>query len=46
LPGSGLYFTETIPPAPHVHAGHRANFVLVVVGAILILAIIFAMVAH
>jgi hypothetical protein len=27
LPGTGLYWTERIPPAPAPHAGHRAAFI-------------------
>jgi hypothetical protein len=30
LPGTGLFWTERIPPAPAPHGGHRAAFVVVV----------------
>ena len=33
LPGTGLYWTETIPPARAPHAGHRLAFVVVVIAA-------------
>jgi hypothetical protein len=31
LPGTGLYWTERVPPAAPPHAGHRAAFVVAVV---------------
>lgn len=43
LPGSGLFWTETIPPARAPHAGHRLAFVTVVVAALV--AIYWAMTA-
>jgi hypothetical protein len=30
-PGSGIFYTEHIPPAAPVHGGHRLAFVLVIV---------------
>jgi Protein of unknown function (DUF4236) len=38
-PGTGLYWTEQIPPAAAPHAGHRAAFGLVVI--LLALAAVF-----
>jgi len=37
LPGTGLYWTETIPPSRAPHAGHRLAFVLVVIAALIAL---------
>jgi Protein of unknown function (DUF4236) len=34
LPGTGLFWTERIPPHQPVHAGHQSAFVLVLVGII------------
>ncbi len=31
LPGTGLFWTETAPPAPAVHAGHRLAFAIAAV---------------
>ena len=31
IPGSGIFWTQTYPPAPAPHTGHRLAFVLVVV---------------
>ncbi len=31
IPGSGIYWTETAPPARPMHAGHQLVFVLLVV---------------
>ncbi len=42
LPGSGLYWTEHVPPAPAPHAGHRLAFVVAVV---IVLAAVFAIFA-
>jgi hypothetical protein len=41
VPGSGLYYTETVPPAAPPHAGHRSAFALVVlaIGLLVLLAI-------
>jgi hypothetical protein len=39
LPGSGLYWTEQVPPASAPHAGHRFAFVL---AAVIVLAAVFA----
>ncbi len=33
--GTGLYYTEKIPPAKAPHVGHQAAFVLLVVLALL-----------
>ena len=33
LPGTGLYWTEKVSAAAPLHAGHRTVFVLVVIGA-------------
>ena len=30
LPGTGVYYTESVPPAAPPHAGHRSAFVFVV----------------
>ena len=39
LPGSGLYWTEKVPPAAPPHAGHQGAFalflILILLGAIL-----------
>jgi len=37
LPGTGLYWTERVPPAAPVHAGHRMAFILPIVGLGLVL---------
>jgi Protein of unknown function (DUF4236) len=34
LPGCGLWWTETVPPARAPHAGHRLAFVIVVVAVL------------
>jgi hypothetical protein len=34
LPGSGLYWTERVPPAPPPHGGHRLAFVVVVIAVV------------
>ena len=34
LPGTGIYWTESYPPAPSPHGGHRLAFVLVVVAVL------------
>jgi hypothetical protein len=31
LPGTGLFWTESAPPAPAVHVGHRVAFAILVV---------------
>ena len=38
IPGSGLFWTQTYPPAPAPHAGHRLAFAVLVV-AIVALAV-------
>jgi hypothetical protein len=41
LPGTGLYYTEHVPPAAPPHAGHRSAFVfvmLLVIGALMLIA--------
>jgi hypothetical protein len=43
LPGTGLFYThtETIPPAPVIHATHRASFVLAILAlALLVFALV------
>ena len=39
-PGSGLFYTEKIPPAARIHGGHRAAFAIVIVaiGLLILLA--------
>jgi hypothetical protein len=40
LPGTGLFWTESVPPAAPPHAGHRSAFVfvmLVVIGVLMLL---------
>jgi hypothetical protein len=38
LPGTGLFWTERIPPASPPHAGHRIAFVVVVALVVALLA--------
>ena len=38
IPGTGLYWTERVPPARAPHAGHQASFVLGVLGLLLLAA--------
>ena len=41
LPGTGIYYTESVPPAAPPHAGHRSAFVfvvLLVIGALMLIA--------
>jgi hypothetical protein len=38
LPGTGLFWTERVPPAAPPHAGHRLAFVVVVVLVVGLLA--------
>ena len=37
LPGSGLFWTEQIPPGPHVQHAHRVAFTIVVVAGLTML---------
>jgi hypothetical protein len=40
LPGTGLYWTESVPPAAQPHAGHRSAFIfamLLVIGALMLI---------
>jgi hypothetical protein len=39
-PGSGIFYTEHIPPAARIHAGHRSAFAIVIVaiGLLILLA--------
>ena len=37
LPETGLYWTETAPPAPQVHAGHKLDFAAAIVGGLILL---------
>jgi hypothetical protein len=39
LPGTGLFWTEKVPPASPPHAGHRVAFVAVVVLVVGLLAL-------
>jgi hypothetical protein len=38
-PKTGLYRVEHIPPAAPIHGGHRAAFVVVIVGLALVLLV-------
>jgi hypothetical protein len=38
LPGTGLFWTESAPPAPAVHGGHRLAYALLAVLIIVALA--------
>jgi len=38
LPGTGLFWTEKVPPAAPPHGGHRLAFVLVVLALVAIAA--------
>ena len=44
LPGSGLFWTEQIPPGPHVQRAYRVAFTIVIVAglAMLVWAIVAA----
>lgn len=43
LPGTGLYWTEHIPPAKPPHAGHQALFAaIVLIAAIVIIGLVGA----
>jgi hypothetical protein len=39
--GTGLYYTERVPPATAPHGGHQAAFVVLVLVAVLILVALF-----
>ena len=41
LAGTGIYWTESYPPAPAPHGGHRLAFVLVILAVVA--AIIWAL---
>ena len=41
LPGTGIYWTETAPPAQPVHAGHRMAFALL--GALIVALVAWAL---
>jgi Protein of unknown function (DUF4236) len=43
-PGSGLYWTQTYPPAAPPHAGHRLLFALVV-AVLVVLVVAWALIA-
>jgi hypothetical protein len=42
LPGTGLFWTEHIPPAAAPHAGHRSAFVLVIIA----IGLLFVLAGH
>jgi hypothetical protein len=35
VPGTGLYWTETVPPAQPPHGGHRLAFAAVIVARLI-----------
>jgi hypothetical protein len=42
LPGTGIFYSEHIPPAAAPHAGHRSAFVLVIIA----IGLLFVLAGH